>query len=105
VLTANRKTKLIDATLEWCNERRAEQGREPLTELPKGKREDPNSCPCGKATGLYVDFTTYVSLGEDGILDGKTGGDLPHDVCEFVENFDNGFIPELNEFREYDATF
>ena len=79
----------VAETLKWCNDRRKEQGREPLNELPKGRKFDPHSCPCGKATGINV-YTKRIS-------DPKSGLELPSAVAEFVEMFDAGLLPEYEE--------
>jgi hypothetical protein len=79
----------VAETLAWCNERRAERGKRPLKRLPKGIRGDAKSCPCGKATGLKVDFLFY--------LDDRKGpprGILPDPVRAFVRQFDWGLLPQ-----------
>lgn len=78
-------------TLAWCNERRAERDMEPLKRLPKGRRSDPESCPCGKATGLKVRVRTY----REG--DSDTPLPLPVAVEDFVEAFDGGELPQYDE--------
>jgi hypothetical protein len=80
----------VAKTLEWCNEIRVEKGQEPLERLPKGEREDPWSCPCGAATGLYVGNTTCGMSPED-------GHPLPGAVVEFVKAFDNRELPQYDE--------
>jgi hypothetical protein len=90
---------IVQATLDFCNERRAEGGQPALTELPKGTREDPESCPCGKATGLHVDLTFYCEQNEYSAVDMDLSlqKPLPGEVQTFVENFDSGHYPELDE--------
>lgn len=79
----------VAETLAWCNERRAENGEQPLMTLPKGRRGDPTSCPCGTATGLnvlphsYWDASAFTKL-----------GDLPAVVSKFVDAFDAGDLPQ-----------
>lgn len=87
----NLQPELVAATLAWCNERRAEQGKEPLDKLPKGRRRDPKSCPCGKATELFVDFHTYQVEKNDG-----KAQPLPREVAQFVYLFDSGGLPEYD---------
>lgn len=87
---------VIKSCLAWCNEKRKEYGKEPLTDLPKGRIGDPRSCPCGTATGLYVSRTLYSPVDEYG---NRTGSfhTLPREVTRFIELFDEGSIPELVE--------
>lgn len=89
----DRFSKYKKATLDWCNERRAEQGKDPLDELPKGRRSDPHTCPCGKATGLRV--LTYFYSTPDDFSQPETP--LPEDVTCFITSFDAGMYPELTE--------
>lgn len=85
------------ASLKWCNKQRQLKGMEPLTELPKGRRQDPISCPCGKATGLYVSSMCayHPIVDNDGITSGKMIDWLPPLVSRFVVLFDHRLIPEL----------
>lgn len=85
---------LIAGTLDWCNKRRAEQGQEPLTELPVGRRMDPETCPCGEATGLYVE-KFLASESKQAWACGE-GESLPYVVRCFIHAFDRGEIPELD---------
>jgi hypothetical protein len=82
----------VAATLAWCNERRAERGKKPLKKLPKGRRMDAKSCPCGAAT----DLTVYsIGFGPPGSL--PSLGELrplPKSVSAFVSAFDNGELPQ-----------
>jgi len=90
--------EVIEACLAWCNERRAEQGKEPLTELPKGRRSDPGSCPCGDATGLRVFSCAYGDpYGSQFISEMiEKGQTLPLLVREFVNRFDSGQFPQFD---------
>jgi len=82
----------VAATLAWCNEMRAKYGRgEPLERLPKGKRKEPESCPCGKSTGLSVGPLSYGLIGKGSRLN------LPELVSEFVREFDGGRLPQYDE--------
>ena len=85
----------VAATLQWCNERRKEKGKKPLTKLPGGVRGDPLSCPCGKATGLSVGAVLW---GEPGYLKPQSNS-LPETVSEFVVAFDNGELPQYDARR------
>jgi hypothetical protein len=91
--------KLIKETLTWCNRIRAKNGKKPLLKLPKGSRDDPNSCPCGKACGfaVYPDgaydeeaLDEYSWIPPANILVAKTN----RFVRQFIEKFDDGNIPE-----------
>jgi len=93
------KVALMQATLDWCNERRAEMDKEPLELLPEGEPSDPKSCPCGAATGLHVDAEVYelpegqVTFDENGTIHWVEA--LPELVKVFIEHFDAMHIPEL----------
>src|SRR3954465_11467103 len=89
--------KYTKATLEWCNERRAEKNQEPLDDLPKGKRGDPYTCPCGAATGLAVNFTVAHNM-KSGAM--SKSFELPSLVARFVNRFDKGQYPEYNVRRD-----
>lgn len=99
-LTQQRKAELIEATLKWCNDVRATKGKKPLKKLPKGNKKDPQSCPCGKATGLTV-FTTFAlannSPNNDHHIIDNHHIYLPPLVTQFTVQFDRGNIPELIE--------
>lgn len=87
-----RKTNLqplVDATLAWCNERRAERGRTPLDRLPKGRRGHARECPCGTASGLRVYSNVYTD--ESGVRH-----DTPSPVKAFINAFDAGRLPEYD---------
>lgn len=73
---------LITATLGWCNEQRAIDGKPPLEELPAGRPYNVDSCPCGAATGLMV-TRTWAMRGTEMIT-------LPEAVQEFIIRFDRG---------------
>jgi len=90
-----RRDEITEATLAWCNDRRTEQDKEPLADLPLGTQEDPTSCPCGAATGLYVDWDFYVVLDANGDKTEEVH-ELPHEVQDFVKYFDAGQYPEYN---------
>lgn len=83
--------EFVAGTLAWCNEMRAKKDRPPLDRLPKGTRDDPWTCPCGRATGLYVDRDRF---GDDG--DAGTPHDLPGPVIDFVRAFDAGELPQYD---------
>jgi hypothetical protein len=86
----------VAETLAWCNEIRAAQGKPPLDRLPKGKRADPKSCPCGTATGADVAFEFYY-LPRD-----RKEYSLPEPVRKFVRAFDQGMLLQYveNEFGQ-----
>ena len=79
----------VAATLAWCNERRTEQSKEPLHRLPKGKRNDGDSCPCGKATEMFVG-DVCASFKEKMIS-------TPAKVADFIHAFDEGRLPQYDE--------
>lgn len=85
-----KEPSFVAETLKWCNERRAEKKLEPLDMLPKGKRRDGATCPCGAATGLFVNALSY---GPDEHM-AITGIPLPDPVCAFVHAFDEGQLPQ-----------
>lgn len=99
---AKRKThfdreELKQATLDWCNKMRVEQGKEPLSELPKGRRGDGASCPCGAATGLNVGRFYWTEGGPGAkIIVREDNNQLPVAVQLFVAKFDDGQFPELD---------
>lgn len=86
----------VKETLDWCNEQRRLKDKEPLDILPKGKRGDPSSCPCGDATGLYVRTTTYSERHKPNVVEIKILP-LPQPVQEFVRSFDLGRLPQYEE--------
>lgn len=88
------KEEIISGTLAWCNERRAEKGKEPLSELPMGRIGDPLSCPCGKACGLWVG---EISFCDRGSVMNKYKPLLPEPVRKFVALFDKREFPDLIE--------
>lgn len=83
--------KYIEETLRWCNARRKEQGKEPLNKLPKGRRGEGSSCPCGEATGLFVSYTYFTTIQH---LDREIN--LPRSVQRFVRAFDSGKLPQYD---------
>ena len=88
------KYLLFHQVLEWCNKIRTERGKEPLAELPKGIQMDGYSCPCGKATGVYVGTVGYALTKQEYNLFPHRN-QLPIPVQEFVPRFDDGEFPEL----------
>jgi hypothetical protein len=90
--------EVIAGCLAWCNEKRAEQGMEPLAELPKGERRNYKSCPCGDATGLAVYSCAYAYPSEDLYVSQlvERGQTLPPLVREFVRRFDAGRLPQFD---------
>lgn len=87
----------VAGTLAWCNERRAEKGMDPLEQLPKGTRSDPNSCPCGKASGLFVGGLYWGETAEEAFY-ASIGHWLPRVVTDFVIAFDAGELPQYDEY-------
>ncbi len=93
----------VAETLAWCNEKRAERDLLPLSSLPLGIQSDPKSCPCGKATGLYVDQDYYTNTREEWFRDShKLRKKLPFAVRDFVCAFDEGELPQYEEEVPYD---
>ena len=111
--------QVIQGTLDWCNIRREEQGKEPLEEMPKGSRQNPLDCPCGVASGVAVGSSIWVTAEEYARSGGDVGslssfsaayrkfadgtrGDLiperrlPHEVAIFVRRFDEGRLPQFD---------
>lgn len=101
VMTPEERSMLVNRTLGWCNERRKDKGLKPLKDLPKGKRWDGASCPCGQACGYYVGYREYFDQ-----IPGATASDymaesaigpLPDEVEIFARQFDQGSFPEYDE--------
>lgn len=88
------KSLIIRGTLAWCNEKRALKQLPALVDLPIGSRGDPGSCPCGIATGLWVDYVAFAGT-EDAWRRGAREI-LPAAVQDFVDAFDNGRFPEYD---------
>jgi hypothetical protein len=82
----------VAETLAWCNSVRVERGLEPIDRLPKGLREEPQSCPCGRATGLWVDTRTFGTS-----METYEAHPLPRAVRSFVAAFDEGELPQYDE--------
>jgi hypothetical protein len=90
----------VAATLRWCNEMRAKKGKKPLKRLPKGERRNGYSCPCGKATGVFVGSGQWGHNAEEsgdyfcGYIKTPKSHLLPAGVRRFVEAFDSGELPQ-----------
>jgi hypothetical protein len=83
-------------TLGWCNQMREEREvGPPLQALPVGIPRDPETCPCGKATGLHVDLYDAYASRDHFVEDKPPLEKLPDDVAEFVRRFDNFQFPHL----------
>jgi hypothetical protein len=80
----------VAETLAWCNKRRKERGKKPLKKLPKGRRYQAFSCPCGKATGLWVASEWIGS---------HARGNIPRSVSRFIVAFDAGRLPQYEAKR------
>ena len=76
--------KIIAGTIAWCNRQRAKKGKAPIKNLPRGYTHDPESCPCGKATGLFV----FDKVAKEGYYSPVVAR-LPKSVREFVSMFDH----------------
>lgn len=87
------KYLLFQQVLEWCNKIRAERGKLPLNELPKGFKADGYSCPCGLATGVFVGCFGWGETQEE--YNSSRSKSIPSSVREFVPRFDMGEFPEL----------
>jgi hypothetical protein len=77
----------VAETLAWCNAIREQDGKPPLKRLPKGRRGDPFSCPCAKATGLVIG----KNLSENPTYDS-----LPRGVRRFIHAVDDGLLPQYD---------
>jgi hypothetical protein len=86
------KSEVVAGTLAWCNGIRKEKGLDPMDELPQGFRFAGASCPCGKATGMFVSRTVFWPVQEGATEQNKRK--LPDIVMDFVEAFDGGKFPE-----------
>jgi hypothetical protein len=89
-----REPRYVKKTLQWCNEERAKKGLDALDRLPLGKRGDGHSCPCGKATGLFVNS----SYARDNGYPTKRFA-VPSAVGDFVGSFDSGELPQYDEAK------
>lgn len=90
-----KEPKYVAETLAWCNARRKEQGKKPVSKLPKGYMRDPESCPCGRACGLVVGLQTFGTHDESLAISWGLGGEiLPRPVKQFVKAFDAGKLPQ-----------
>jgi hypothetical protein len=95
VISGESLDQVVEHTLAWCNTMRQEKGMEPLEKLPKGEMGNPSSCPCGTATGLRVRTRSYYDPANP-LSQLET---LPVPVREFVRLFDQGYLPEYDEFH------
>lgn len=87
---------IVNGTLKWCNRQREKKGKKPLKKLPKGEKLNPESCPCGRATGLHVDMESAID-NHSGLYVDHVRIPLPKSVKLFVKMFDNGQFPEYVE--------
>jgi hypothetical protein len=85
----------IAETLAWCNALRKERGKAPLKKLPRGERYEGESCPCGKATGLFVErYGAYVSRQEFERSAASLVANTTPSVRRFIGAFDLGDLPQ-----------
>lgn len=91
------KERMVTGTLDWCNKLREKQGKDSLSQLPKGRRRDGQSCPCGKACGGYVGLLSYWLNVDDWRQGVYEDGSVPEVVTEFITKFDDGEFPEYEE--------
>jgi hypothetical protein len=94
-VTTTKEPKYVAETLKWCNSIREKMGKKPLKRLPRGVRKDASSCPCGKATGLFVydegafvDTSTKANSSKKPIRRGNQF------VRMFIDKFDGGKLPQ-----------
>lgn len=87
------RDRFYKAALDFANELRAKDGKEPLTELPTGLlRAGGFECPLGRATGFCIQDLPRVACGPD-----EVDIPLPRDAATFTLRFDDGEYPELVE--------
>lgn len=97
------REQIVRDTIAWCNEMRRDQGKGPIEDLPLGHRSDPETCPCGAATGLRVYRNVWMTeeQSRDELMDfGKAermGQSLPYAVRQFVIAFDRGTLPQYED--------
>lgn len=87
--------ELIEATLEFVNMIRADQGRDPLVELPRGVPMHGSQCPVARA--INGDYQASASgMGVTWVEPGKIHRyEPPQPVVDFMHRFDNGRIQQL----------
>ena len=96
-------------TLEWINETFVPLGLTPIQELPKGIPMDGSSCvlgkvlndglPCKQNKEWWVG-TKWVDVPDEYITNPEEGIEMPLYVQEFVEAFDDGCYPDLQDKPE-----
>ena len=89
-----------DAALAWCNEIRAELGREPVTEIAKGIRHDDCYCPIANTIGdaqnpSKIQVLNWLTVKQPS--SGYLHCLLPNSVLRFINSFDRGELPEYEE--------
>jgi hypothetical protein len=92
-MNTTKEPAFVAETLAWCNSHRVKQGKKPLKRLPKGKIHEADSCPCGKATGLWVYVIDYSQQPFYAPRDLRATKPLPESVKKFVKAFDAGLLP------------
>lgn len=102
-ITEEEKQECVKDTIAWCNTIRKSQGRPPILDLPRGKRGDGRSCPCGEAAGVIVGRMFYrPSNNTDESPFSEKDNELPVGVSNFTWLFDEGQFPQydLEEVEE-----
>ncbi len=101
----------IKQVLEYVNWARVALDLEPLTELPKGIRCHPNFCPLARALNyayVYDDIFEFEEPDDTLKVSRAWGysteeieafGELPDVLANFVEHFDQGDYPDLEQER------
>lgn len=92
--------EIIAGTLDWCNEIRAKENKEPISRLPKGRAGDPMTCPCGRATGKWVTTNTFYDAKDTNEVDYASARNLPSIVRKFVHLLDSGALPQYELTRK-----
>lgn len=93
------KWLLKKRALAFANRVRALQGREPLTELPKGRKFVVTSCPIANAiNGEYsVKVVANKAWWTNPVTLKREVAKIPFLAQAFIFLFDNGFIPSLDK--------
>lgn len=83
------------AVLEFCNRIRKLLGRGSVSTIQRGRRRGVCSCPIAKTVGSGVSvFPREIWIkGKE-----RQEIDLPSAVIDFVEDFDEGYLPEFDKY-------
>lgn len=103
--------ELIAEVLKYVNQARVALGMTEIMDLPKGERENPETCPVAQALAMEQDYFSvdndWIDFGDEGYAQkviavwGDADGDsryehvrTPKPIAEFVNAFDDGKLSE-----------